>query len=114
MAWSFGWQPAREASGKDWIEPFLAQLLDDPYDAVRFIAHRSLRQIVDRDLQYDFLDPQEKRSQTIRNMRDDWQKEYQHQAEHDSVLIDQDGKLRVDVFERLLKQRDNHPIYLLE
>ena len=41
-AQAMGWKPAQAASGTDWMLPHLAQLLDDPYDAVRFIAGRSL------------------------------------------------------------------------
>jgi len=42
MAWSMGWEPAREASGEAWLAPYLALLLEDPYSAVRFVASRSL------------------------------------------------------------------------
>ena len=41
-AWSMGWAPARQASGTGWMAVPLAMLLNDPYDAVRFIAQRSL------------------------------------------------------------------------
>ena len=43
VAWHAGWEPARRASGGDWLAPHLAQLLDDPYPAVRYLAWRSLR-----------------------------------------------------------------------
>ncbi len=52
MAWSMGWDAALDASGRthagappsdEWMVPFLGQLLEDPYDAVRLIAHRSLK-----------------------------------------------------------------------
>ena len=42
-AWHFGWPAAQQASGRDWIMPFLAPLLNDSYAAVRFIADRSLK-----------------------------------------------------------------------
>lgn len=45
MAWSFGWEPAQQASRSDWLAPYLAELLVDPYEAVRVIAERSLRGI---------------------------------------------------------------------
>ena len=35
VAQAMGWAPAQQASGTDWMAPHLAQLLDDPYDAVR-------------------------------------------------------------------------------
>jgi hypothetical protein len=43
QASAFGWEPAREASGTDWMEPYLLLGLTDPYDAVRIISARSLR-----------------------------------------------------------------------
>jgi hypothetical protein len=45
LAWSFGWDEALLASGSDWIAPVLSILLDDPYHAVRFVAHRSAREL---------------------------------------------------------------------
>ena len=45
MAWSMGWDAAREASGDDWMTGYLTQLMGDPYDPIRFIAGRSLRKI---------------------------------------------------------------------
>ena len=54
-AQAMGWKPAQAASGTDWMLPHLAQLLDDPYDAVRFIAGRSLRTLPEfRSFEYDF------------------------------------------------------------
>src|SRR5439155_2654029 len=41
VAWHLGWEPAWQAGGKSWIPPVLAQLLDDPYAAVRCVAERS-------------------------------------------------------------------------
>jgi hypothetical protein len=38
-----GLAAAQQASGTDWIPAFLSGLFDDPYDAVRFIAYRSMR-----------------------------------------------------------------------
>ena len=54
-AWSYGWEPAQTASGTSWMVPYLGELLGDPYDAVRFIAAKSLRTIPGFEtLQYDF------------------------------------------------------------
>ncbi|HVH98249.1 MAG TPA: multiheme c-type cytochrome [Enhygromyxa sp.] len=44
-AWAFGWAPAREASGADWMAPLLVRALADDYAAVRWIALRSLRSL---------------------------------------------------------------------
>ena len=57
-AWSMGWEPALAVSGSDWQAPFLANLLNDRYDAVRFVAKRSLARLPGfRGLDYDFVAP---------------------------------------------------------
>ena len=55
-AWYMGWAPARAASGEDWMAPYLAELLSDPYSAVRSIAGESLQTLPDfADLDYDYV-----------------------------------------------------------
>src|SRR2546423_9712951 len=48
VAWHLSWGPALQVAGKSWGSPVLAQLLDDPYAAVRCVAGRSLKQIAPR------------------------------------------------------------------
>jgi len=56
VAWHYGWEPAIEASGAGWQAAYLAELLDDPYDAVRYIAGRSIRQHPGfEDFNYDYV-----------------------------------------------------------
>ena len=45
IAWHYGWEPAKQASGTEWMSPFLNQLLNDDYAAVRLIASRSLKRL---------------------------------------------------------------------
>lgn len=57
VAWAAGWPEAVAASPRSALPALLGQLMEDPYDAVRYIAERSLRKLpnVDtRDLEYDF------------------------------------------------------------
>src|SRR5690606_16978310 len=42
VAWHMGWTPAQQASGRDWLYPYLIFELNDPYSAVRFISWKSL------------------------------------------------------------------------
>jgi hypothetical protein len=67
VAWHLGWAPAREASGSAWMPPYLLQLMsDEPYDAVRFIAERSLRRLPGYErLAYDFLAPPDARQRSV-------------------------------------------------
>jgi hypothetical protein len=64
-AHGMGWDVAQQVSGKGWQAALLAELLDDPYSAVRFVAHRSLRTLPGfGNHAYDFLAPaQERRRQ---------------------------------------------------
>lgn len=56
VAWQVGWGDARPLSTPRWQAQLLVELLDDPYAAVRFVAHRSLRSLPGfADFAYDFL-----------------------------------------------------------
>jgi len=66
-AWYLGWEAAKEAAGDDWQAPVLADLLDDPYAAVRFVAQRSLRGLPGfGDFAYDFVAPAADRAEARR------------------------------------------------
>lgn len=45
LAWGLGWEPARRTAPGDFSAALLGSLLDDPYDAVRIVAERSLRRV---------------------------------------------------------------------
>jgi hypothetical protein len=56
VAWYMGWAPAQKASGRDWLAPYLAELLADNYSAVRSIAGESLQTLPGfGDLEYDYV-----------------------------------------------------------
>jgi hypothetical protein len=62
-AGALGWKPALAASGDGWEAPLLAELLVDPYAAVRFVAGRSLHALSGYEaIPYDFLAPPEERA----------------------------------------------------
>ena len=52
-AWHMGWEPALEVAGRDWLAPFLAELLDDPYAAIRQVTQKSLHTLPGFE-QFDF------------------------------------------------------------
>src|SRR5262249_28122519 len=63
IAWHMGWDPAKKISGEDWLAPYLAQLISDPYPAVRYIANHSLDALGQfRDIKLDFTAPAESAS----------------------------------------------------
>ncbi len=114
MAWSLGWDSARQISGSDWMPPFLGQLLEDPYDAVRFIAARSLRRSeAFSDWSYEFFGPTEVRAAAHREVLERWQG-LPHGADKPAVLIDANGAVNRDLQERLLRQRDDRVVSLAE
>jgi hypothetical protein len=113
MAWSFGWPVAQQASSIDWLPPFLTQLLNDPYPAVRLIAERSLRSVAPYEtLRYDFLSEPNQRAPAMRQALTIWQSTIR--KHNPQVLIDPSGNLMTGEFRRLLKARDDRPIVLVE
>jgi hypothetical protein len=113
-AWSFGWQPARDASsGTDWPPLFLLQLLDDPYDAVRFVAWRSLTQYEGfAERPYDFGAPREQRLSVIKTALGQWGR--RPRATRPEVLMGVNGAVHSAEMERLRGQRDDRDVSLQE
>jgi hypothetical protein len=89
VAQSMGWPPAQQASGTGWLAPYLALMSKDSYDAVRYIASRSLQTL-----------PPFRRDQLPRA------------APH--LLIDSDGAFNADVVNRLIRARDNRRVVYRE
>jgi hypothetical protein len=121
MAWSMGWSDAHEASGDDWQAPFVAQLLEDPYDAVRLIAARTLRGLPGfRDVDVDLAASPQERSALRQRVWDAWHRQQNagpkrsEDRPREAILIDEAGALLHHEVERLLKQRDDREIRLLE
>ena len=111
MAWSFGWREAQSVSGTEWIQPYLAELLADPYDAVRFIAWRSLKTLGNAQ-NVDVLSNDYSAAATRDSLRADWTRSFGG-SERSALLIG-DGGLQTRVYERLLKERDQTSINLQE
>jgi predicted CXXCH cytochrome family protein len=115
LAWSCGWQPARDASGTDWQPPILARLLEDPYSAVRLIAGRSLKQL-GYDLNYDYLAAAEARMAARHEAVERWRRRMADSNPDfpPGVLLGREGRIREDEIERLLSTRDDHPLNISE
>ena len=117
MAWSMGWKPAQEASGTDWMTPFLSPLLDDPYQAVRQIAYRSLRSLPgNEDFVYDFLAQPGERREAAGRALDRWRRlpPGAQAADGSAVLIDRRGALMEEIYYPLLSRRDDRDVELHE
>ena len=115
-AWAMGWQPAQEVSDTGWMVPHLAELLNDPYDAVRYIAYGSLRSLPEyAGFEYDFLADQTQRIETVLPVIQNWRtSSVSLQRRDPTLLFNADGSLRLDVMRRLFDQRDTRPLFLRE
>jgi hypothetical protein len=118
VANAFGRASAREVSGSAWMTPAIAFLMTDPYHAVRYVAERSyqLQQESARlGLAYDFVAPPATRSRETLEIFDGWGvRAHPDRRTGDELLITEDGQLMIDVFNRLLSERDDRPVTLNE
>ncbi len=116
MAWSFGWPLAREVSGSDWALPYLALLMNDPYHAVRFIAHRSARSLpAFEGIEYDYLDPPEKRLAATELALERWAgAQALAAAPRPELLLGPGGTWLEERVDALLQQRNLEDIVLQE
>jgi hypothetical protein len=114
-AWSLGWPVAQRTSGTAWATPFLAQLLDDPYLAIRIIARRSLRTLEGLgDLQVDLFGSLNDRKATILSIARHWHENHPDSSIDRSELLFEEDRIQLERVERLIRQRDNSSIYLTE
>jgi hypothetical protein len=114
LAWAFGWEPARRASDADFVAPLLGELLDDPYDAVRYIAERSLRRRPGFErFVYDFVPPPETRPPAAPRVLAAWSSTRRGAGARPELLLDAAGFDRARAA-ALLQSRDHRPVHLLE
>ena len=112
-AWAMGWSEAQAASGDDWQSIYLAQLLNDPYLAIRLIARRSLETLAESaDLKIKPLGSSSERGEAILSIIKQWDKD-SHEA-NPALLIGPKNAVRTRRIDALLKQRDDTPMNLAE
>jgi hypothetical protein len=116
-AWSMGWAPAQQASGTHWLVPYLLDLMDDPYDAVRMIAARTLAAIPGFKLEPGELDPLARpvrRAAAAQALRERWGPEPLPPDVAARTLYDAQGRRLTEEVSRLRAQRDDRPLILAE
>jgi len=112
-AQAMGWAPAQQVSGTNWMPPYLALLLDDPYDAVRFIAYRSLRSLPEYgDFRFDFVAPPPQRAALRRRALEIWRDTRSRQGRRadPALLFAPDGTFIEATLNRLTSQRNDRPV----
>ncbi len=114
-AWHLGWEPAREASGTEWMGGFLAELLTDPYEVVRFIGYHSLKQLPGfADFDYDYVGSATARRVDQLEALSAWNGLPDRPTPAESLLIDEQGRLDRERFEELRSRRVDPPVVLAE
>ena len=116
-AWHVGWAPAQTASGADWLAPFQARLLADPYGVVRYVAKDNLKKLPGfADFTYDFLAPADELERQVDEAITRWRRTRAEPLSRtgERVLIDDQGNIVESKVQTLLRQRDNRPVTLKE
>ncbi|MDX1555019.1 MAG: cytochrome c3 family protein [Xanthomonadales bacterium] len=115
-AWHMGQPWAIEASGDNWQPVYLARLLEDPYSAVRLIAHRSLVALTGDEQPFDYLGSEEHRRAVMRHYDASWR--MKRMMDGDSAppetLVGHAEQLGEDTIERLYSERDNRWLLISE
>ena len=115
-AWHMGWGPAQEASGRSWQAPYLADLLTDPYAAVRRVAASSLQTLPGfASFEYDYIAPPDERLARAISALATWQARPQPRSKNPGVLLlGTDGKFDRATASQLRARRDNTPLRIIE
>ena len=117
-AWHFGWAPAREASGTDWMAPRLAHTLEDPYSAVRWVGWQSLKTLPDVPaFEYDFDGTASHRRAVVGQLVPADSKEpvpLKTTPARRELLIRPDGGIDRKMIEKLIRSRDKRRIEIYE
>ncbi len=112
-AWTMGWSDAQAASGNDWQSIVLAQVLNDPYLAVRLIARRSLQTLPGMsDLNVQALGSESERDDVIRSIIARWSQD--PHSENPALLLGPDNGIESGRMDAIIQQRDNTPMKLAE
>ncbi|MCB1094843.1 MAG: ammonia-forming cytochrome c nitrite reductase subunit c552 [Verrucomicrobiae bacterium] len=116
-AWHTGWKPAQDASGSDWLAPFQAQLLDDPYGVVRYVAVENLKALSGfEDFDFDFIGPENERREKIGEAIAQWREQGRggEGSGRSELLLNDDGTVDEARLRQLLSERDNRPVNIKE
>ncbi|MED5399834.1 MAG: cytochrome c3 family protein, partial [Planctomycetota bacterium] len=115
--WHAGWQPARDASGSDWLVPHLADQLDDAYSVNRWAAWQALKSDPRyRELEFDYVGTRSSREAVWTRVRREWAAEssgLDPDLARRTVVIPGEGLDRKRT-EKLLLERDYREVMVPE
>ena len=118
IAQAFGQPAAQRASGTDWMAPYVALLLNDSYDAVRYIAARSLKTLPGYEtFAFDFVGPLNERAASQRRALGLWRDMRARAGARPGeprLLFNADGSFIADRIDRLSNQRNNRRVFYRE
>lgn len=115
LGWHMGWDAAQEVSGHTWMAPYLTQLLVDPYSATRQVAYRSMVTLPGfQDFVYDFLAPLSEREEKTNEALERWLRAGGPQRSGAHLLIDEEAWIDFEEWSRLLAERDQTPVTIIE
>lgn len=108
MAASMEWSSAKDVSGTDWLVPYLTELMNDSYYAVRLIAYRAIRKLPGlQNVEFDEFAQQPQRDEAIQRILERWGNVSPvSNGRTKSTLYDSDGRLMTDRFQKIREQRD--------
>ena len=113
--WHFGWAPAQKAFGTQWMAPFLAELLTDSYDVVRFIGYHALKELPEfSDFDYDFVGSEQAQQLGRNNALKKWNESADKASPSNAVMINEQNELIEDGIRVMREQRLDPPIKLVE
>ena len=116
-AWHMGWEPALKISGTGWQSPILADSLNDPYSAVRYIANKALlKQPGFSSFKFDFVADEDERLEKQKKALEIWlnNEKKEHPVPSDTILLDEQGGRQKNRVQDLIKTRNNRPMRLRE
>jgi hypothetical protein len=97
------------------VAAYLAQLLTDPYSAVRQVAHRSLATLPGFGaFAYDYLASAPEREDSARKATEIWLASASANAPAPALLLAEGGLPDVERWIRLLSERDERPLAIVE
>jgi hypothetical protein len=115
LGWHMGWDAAQEVSGRNWLAPYLAQLLVDPYSATRQVAYRSIGTLPGFDgFRFNFVASESEREEKSLEVLQRWLRAGGPDRTGAHLLISEGAEIDVEVWRRLFSERDLRLLAIIE